>query len=93
MDPVNRAPTFTCPVCGYDRLLEKPRTNNGGSYEICPSCAFQFGVSDDDRAFTYDTWRDEWCRTGAHWSSSKPPPPGWNPLEQLKRIGEGPKGG
>ena len=38
-----------CPVCGYRKLREKPRTyDGGGSFEICPSCGFQFGVSDDD---------------------------------------------
>ena len=43
-----------CPVCGYPKLEEAPRTQaGGGSYEICPSCGFQFGVSDDDRGFTY----------------------------------------
>ena len=26
----------------------------GGSYEICPSCGFQFGVSDDDLGSTYE---------------------------------------
>jgi hypothetical protein len=35
-----------CPVCGYDELFEPARTaGSGGSFEICASCGFQFGVS------------------------------------------------
>ena len=51
----------TCPVCGFPKLKETPRTHDGGgSYEICPSCGFQFGVSDDDRGFSYEQWRERW---------------------------------
>lgn len=78
---------FTCPVCGYDHLKERPRSENGGSYEICPSCGFQFGVSDDDEHYTDEQWRNTWLRAGAHWASAKRPPPGWEPLAQLERIG------
>jgi hypothetical protein len=50
--------TFVCPVCGYPGLEEDPRPAiGGGSFEICPSCGFQFGVSDDDRGLTYQEWR------------------------------------
>ncbi len=42
-----------CPVCGYKNLYEpayQPTPKgNLGSYEICPSCGFQFGVTDDER--------------------------------------------
>jgi hypothetical protein len=79
---------FICPVCGYDRLEEPPRSEEGGgSYEICESCGFQFGVSDDDRGRSYQEWRKQWLQVGAPWSSANPPPPGWNPREQLKRSG------
>ena len=44
---------YLCPVCGYPELEEVPRTHDGGgSYEICPSCSFQFGVSDDDKHYS-----------------------------------------
>jgi hypothetical protein len=57
--------SFGCPVCGYDGLDEEPRLSaGGGSFEICPSCGFQFGVSDDDEGFTYDAWRKQWIDGG-----------------------------
>ncbi len=76
-----------CPVCGYPKLAETPRTQSGGgSYEICPSCGFQFGVSDDDRGFTYAEWRAKWRTGGMQWSSKQPPPTGWNPARQLEKV-------
>lgn len=79
--------TYRCPVCGYPKLLESPRTrNSGGSYEICPSCGFQFGVSDEDRGFTYAQWREQWRAAGMKWSSRQKPPPGWDPEAQLEGI-------
>jgi rubredoxin len=51
--------THVCPVCDYPYLKEEPRTEDGGSYEICPRCGFQFGVTDDDLGFTYAQWRDK----------------------------------
>lgn len=78
-----------CPVCGYPSLQEPPRsTTGGGSYEICPSCEFEFGVSDDDLGYTYDEWRREWLSDGMPWRSSRPKPRQWNPEEQLTRIAE-----
>lgn len=82
--------TFTCPVCGYPGLSEPPRSpkSGGGSYEICPSCGFQFGVTDDDRGFSYETWRSSWISRGMPWDSQgiEPPPENWNPKEQLERL-------
>jgi len=37
-----------------------PHTPSGPSYEICPSCGFQFGVSDDDQGYEYEQWREMW---------------------------------
>jgi hypothetical protein len=81
---------YLCPVCGYEGLQDPPRSlTGGGSYEICPSCGFQFGVSDDDQAIDYARWRAEWVRRGMPWCSvGQPPPPSWNPVEQLKRLGD-----
>ncbi len=77
----------TCPVCGFPKLLEKPRTRaGGGSFEICPSCGFQFGVSDDDAGFTYEEWRERWRVGGLKWSSQKPAPPDWDPSKQLAAV-------
>jgi hypothetical protein len=80
--------TFTCPVCGYPGLREDPRPSwGGGSFEICPSCGFQFGVDDDDRGETFATWRARWIAEGMRWRSAGPPPPGWEPAAQLRAAG------
>lgn len=77
----------TCPVCGYPKLKEAPRTkSDGGSYEICPSCGFEFGVTDDDRGFTYQTWRAKWEQAGMPWSGAAKPPKDWNPVVQLRKV-------
>lgn len=78
----------TCPVCGFPHLEEPPRSNGGGSFEICPSCGFQFGVSDDDKGITYEAWRKRWIESGMPWDKKggSPPPPNWNPAEQLKAV-------
>jgi len=74
----------TCPVCHYPNLTEPPRSQSGGgSYEICPSCGFQFGVSDDDCGLTYRQWRENWLKTGAKWSGQQKPPVNWNAAAQL----------
>ncbi len=79
----------TCPVCGYPKLKETPRTRaGGGSFEICPSCGFQFGVSDDDGGFTYEQWRERWRREGMKWSSAQKKPHRWNPEKQLAALCE-----
>jgi hypothetical protein len=77
-----------CPVCGYD-LGFVP----WDSLEICPSCYIQFGYDDstpggaERRQQIYAEWRQRWINDGMPWSSvGQPPPPGWNPTEQLKRI-------
>ena len=82
---------YICPVCGYPDLEEQPRgVTTGGSYEICPSCGFQFGVSDEDRGYTYERWSEEWIKKGQHWSSvGVAPPSEWNPNEQIKNISKG----
>lgn len=79
---------YTCPVCGWPDLVEIPWTEKlGGSYEICSSCGFEFGVSDDDLGFTYVQWRQDWINQGMPWSGSDAAPPvGWNPREQLTSV-------
>lgn len=84
---------YTCPICGYPGLGEPPRSpkTGGGSYEICPSCGFQFGVTDDDRGCTYDDWRKQWIARGMPWDSLgiETPPTDWDPRRQLARLNEG----
>jgi len=86
------AERFTCPVCGFPALYEPPRSpkTDGGSYEICPSCGFQFGVSDDDGGYSYRAWREEWIQAGMPWRSvGQKPPPTWNPVQQLEGLPHG----
>ncbi len=60
----------TCLVCSYPKLKSPPHSpSGGGSYEICPSCGYQYGVDDDDRGITPEEWRRTWIANGAHWSS------------------------
>ena len=76
-----------CPVCGYPKLSEQPRTaSDGGSFEICPSCGFQFGVTDDDEGYSYAQWRRRWKAQGMPWSSERRQPADWNPLTQLATL-------
>ena len=76
-----------CPVCGFPNLTEPPRAKNGGaSFEICPSCGFQFGVSDDDKKISHAQWRTKWRQAGMKWSSQQPAPKGWDAAAQLKKI-------
>ena len=86
--------SFTCPVSGYPALNEparSPRTGSG-SYEICPSCRFQFGVTDDDRGYSYVEWRQLWILRGMPWDNAdvggetEPPPDGWDPRQQLDSL-------
>lgn len=83
---------YRCPVCGYPSLNEAPHARDGGgSYEMCPSCGFQFGVDDDDRGHTYARWRAEWVKGGMRWSSrGLKPPPDWQPSRYLTSLARAP---
>ena len=76
-----------CPACHWPHLKEVPRSKSGGgSYEICPSCGFQSGVTDDDAGHTPVGWRKDWTKRGMPWSSiAHPAPAGWDPAEQMKK--------
>ena len=40
-----------------------------------------------DRAVTYAAWREAWVAAGCPWrGADQPPPPSWNPAEQLRRV-------
>lgn len=78
---------YCCPVCSYPKLKEPPRPpGGGGSFEICPSCGFQFGVDDDDRGISHAQWRRDWLKRGAPWSSAgKNEPKAWDGAAQIKK--------
>ncbi len=83
---------YVCPACGWPNLTEPPRSlGGGGSYEICSSCGFEFGVTDDDKGYSYAAWQKRWVDAGMPWWSEaiEPPPPGWDPVEQLKNLSPG----
>ncbi len=82
-----------CPVCGYDNLIDPAYREGVESFEICPSCGFQFGITDDDQGFSHEEWRQRWIRDGMNWNDTGPGgrekerPPNWNPVVQLLKIG------
>jgi hypothetical protein len=84
----------TCPVCGYPELQEPPRAPaGGGSYEICPSCGFQFGVDDDDKGLTFEEARERWIAGGMKWTSSgRTEPKGWDAKSQVEALARQSKG-
>ncbi len=80
---------YTCPVCGYTELSEPPYNSlGGGSYEICYSCGYEYGVTDDDDEISHEEWRSRWINDGMQWYSKyRDKPEHWNPKAQLFRIG------
>ncbi len=77
---------FMCPVCGYKNLDEPPRSPEGyPSYEVCECCGFEFGVQDDDRGYTYRSFRLEWLRRGSPWHHGEKPV-NWDLAAQLKNL-------
>jgi hypothetical protein len=79
---------YQCPVCGYPDLTEPPYTKeSGASYDICPSCGFEFGYDDEARGVTFEEWRARWIAGGTKWSSRGiSAPPGWDPAAQLRGL-------
>jgi hypothetical protein len=77
-----------CPVCGYDDLYDPAYDNELGSLEICRSCNYQFGWSDDDQGYTHEEWRKLWIQKGMLWDEGySNPPENWDPKKQLLNIG------
>jgi hypothetical protein len=77
-----------CPVCGYDGLAKPAYSAKGyGSHEICPSCGFQFDVSDTKGGWSFSDWRKRWVSNGMNWSSTViKPPRNWNRQNQVGRV-------
>ncbi len=80
--------TYVCPVCGFENLEEEPRDGAGeASFEICKSCGFQFGVTDDDLGYSYEQWRARWVAAGYPWHGVNGAPKGWSGRLQLSHLG------
>jgi len=65
---------WCCPVCGSPELNCPPRTDEGGSFEMC-SCGFEFGFDDELAASrqavegvanNWDRWRSMLFRKYSH---------------------------
>lgn len=80
--------TYICPACGYPELHEPAYDSNEvPSYEICESCGYQFGFTDDNLHISIKQWRDHWISNGMIWNKGRSLPPlGWNPSQQLLNI-------
>jgi hypothetical protein len=82
-------PNF-CPVCGFESAGDtRPPYSivDGGSFDICPGCGFQYGVTDGIKHETFDSWREKWVRAGAQMHSEASTPQGWSAAKQLRNIG------
>lgn len=79
---------YTCAVCGWRHLHAPQRSSSGGaSHELCPSCGFESGHSDDDENYTYEQWRERWVASGLPWSSKGTAKPRlWNPMKDLHAL-------
>lgn len=79
---------YQCPVCGYALLKRPPRDGRSASDEICPSCGYQFGYTDDDLDITYVEWRRRWVAQGMPFRSEKYRglPKDWDPVRQLAAL-------
>jgi hypothetical protein len=66
---------YICPVCGFKGLEEPAYDKHGyGSHEICSCCGFEYGVTDDDLKYTFETYRQKWINEGCpfHWKADEP---------------------
>lgn len=78
-----------CPVCGFGgpEGSRAPYDRYGGSFDICPCCGFQYGVTDDLKHETFESWRTKWIAAGAKWPARKQKPTNWDAAKQLRNIG------
>lgn len=76
-----------CPVCGYAGLEDRPygATPTSGSYEICPACAYQFGVTDVDLGISHAEYRAGWIDRGMQWAGDDQPVD-WDPKSNLRTL-------
>jgi len=82
------AETHLCPVCRYPGLTKEAYDKHGfGSHETCPSCGFQFDVTDRREGWSFRDWRIKWIAAGMPWSSSAVArPKNWSAQNQLGEL-------
>lgn len=72
---------FQCPICGYNRLQERPV-----DFSICPCCGVEFGY--DDFECSHSELTQGWIKKGYRWFSAYTNPPvNWDPKQQLIDAG------
>lgn len=78
---------YTCPICGYKGLNELPYDEFGEpSYEICPSCGFEYGFDDLSEGISFEEYRKKWILEGSKWFWKKSKPKNWTLTKQLENI-------
>lgn len=89
---------YICPVCGYKGFDEPAYYDldkfEGGSFEICQCCRFQFGVDDDVQLENgefltvrdaYQIYRNIWLSFDAPVFVTEQYPPDWQENGKVKR--------
>ena len=80
-----------CPVCGFTfpEGARAPYDESGGSFDICPCCLYEYGVSDGIKGVSIESWRQKWVQNGAKWPASarNPMPKDWDARKQLSNVG------
>ena len=77
-----------CAICGYRHLNLPQRTSSGeASLEICPSCGFEPGHTDNNQGINTEQWRERWVANGCQWFSKRQArPKSWNPIKELHSL-------
>lgn len=79
-----------CPVCGYPHITVFDDDGNT-TFEICPSCGCEAGYhyQPGSSAAHLEKHRRAWMvdRHCAWWDAPHKPPPGWDPIEQMRQAG------
>jgi hypothetical protein len=75
-----------CPVCGYE--LDEPPYDEYDypSYNICSCCGFEYGVTDDDLKYTFESYRKEWENKGYPFRWEKEKPQNWGVIAAKKQL-------
>lgn len=76
-----------CPVCGWDGLIKPPYNKYGEpSYEICFCCGFEYGYTDGNNGFSFNTRRKKWIQEGYTFMSPERCPKGWGKEMALRQM-------